>query len=330
MRRIASGRWAHVPMAVLRRAVTALVTLFLASVVVFAAVHALPGGPATALSAEGASPAAIAATNRAYGFNEPLPVQYAHWLDRAAHGQLGASPVTNLPVATQLLQRIPITVELAVLSLIIAIVIGVPAGVAAAARPGRLPDYAASAAALGGLSIPHFWFGIMLIIVFSVQLHLLPSGGFVPIPQSPLANLSHMLLPAIVLGTGLAAVLMRQTRAAMIEALGADYVRTARAKGLDEWRVICVHALRNSLIAVVTVIGLQLGALIAGIVTVEEVFAIPGVGQLTLDSVYRRDYPTLQGVVLLIATAYIAANLLVDLAYTLINPRIRMASGDAA
>lgn len=330
MSRIARGGWAPALLTILRRAGAALVTLLLASLVVFGAVHALPGGPATALSAEGAGPAAIAATNRAYGFDKPLPVQYARWLDRAVHGQLGSSPVTNLPVATQLLQRIPITVELAVLSLLLAIVIGVPAGVAAAARPGRFLDYAASATALGGLSIPHFWFGILLIIVFSVRLHVLPSGGFVPISQSPAANLGHMLLPAVVLGAGLAAVLMRQTRAAMIEALGSDYIRTARAKGLGEWRVIWVHGLRNSLIAVVTVIGLQLGALIAGIVTVEEVFAVPGVGQLTLDSVYRRDYPTLQGVVLLIATAYIVANLLVDLAYTLINPRIRMAAGDAA
>ena len=330
MRLIAGGGAAPVLLAVLRRAVTAVITLFLASLVVFATVHALPGGPATAMSAEGAGPAAVAATNRAYGFDKPLPVQYARWADRAVHGQLGSSPVTNLPVTTQLVQRIPITLELAILSLLLAIVIGVPAGVAAAARPGRFLDYAASATALGGLSIPHFWFGILLILLFSVHLHLLPSGGFVPIPQGPLANLSHMLLPAVVIGAGLAAVLMRQTRAAMIEALGADYVRTARAKGLDEWRVICVHALRNSLIAVVTVIGLQLGALIAGIVTVEVVFDIPGVGQLTLDSVYRRDYPTLQGVVLLIATAYIVANLLVDLAYTVINPRIRMAAGEAA
>jgi peptide/nickel transport system permease protein len=312
-----------------RRLGIAVVTLLLASLVVFAAVHALPGGPATALSTENADPAVIAATSHRYGFDQPLPVQYVRWLGQVAHGQLGTSPITDLPVSTQLAQRIPITAELTVLSLIIAVLIGVPAGVAAAIRPGRPLDYLAGAAGLGGLSIPHFWFGIILILVFAVHLHVLPSGGFVPLPQGLGANLAHMLLPAIVLGTGLAAVIMRHTRAAMLDALGTDYIRTARAKGMPEWRIIWLHALRNSLINVVTVIGLQLGALIAGIVTVEEVFSIPGIGQLTLESVYQRDYPTLQGVVLLTAATYIIANLLVDLAYTVINPRMRARQSSA-
>lgn len=312
-----------------RRLVIAIVTLLLASLVVFAAVHALPGGPATALSRENADPAVIAATIHRYGFDQPLPVQYVRWLGQVAHGQLGTSPINDLPVSTQLAQRIPITAELTLLSLLIAILIGVLAGVAAAIRPGRPLDYLAGAAALGGLSIPHFWFGIILILVFAVHLHVLPSGGFVPLPQGLGANLAHMLLPAIVIGTGLAAVIMRQTRAAMLDALGTDYIRTARAKGMPEWRIIWLHALRNSLINVVTVIGLQLGLLIAGIVTVEEVFNIPGIGQLTLDSVYQRDYPTLQGVVLLTAATYIIANLLVDLTYTVINPRMRTSRATA-
>jgi peptide/nickel transport system permease protein len=312
-----------------RRVVVAIITLLLASLVVFAAVHALPGGPATALSTENADPAVIAATTHRYGFDQPLPVQYLRWLGQVAHGQMGISPINDLPVSTQLAQRIPITAELTFLSLLIAVLIGVPAGVAAAVRPGRALDYLAGAAALGGLSIPHFWFGIILILVFAVHLHVLPSGGFVPLSQGLAANLTHMLLPAIVLGTGLAAVIMRQTRAAMLDALGTDYIRTARAKGMPEWRIIWVHALRNSLINVVTVIGLQLGVLIAGVVTVEEVFNIPGIGQLTLDSVYQRDYPTLQGVVLLTAATYIIANLLVDLAYTVINPRMRIRQATA-
>jgi peptide/nickel transport system permease protein len=311
-----------------QRALTALVTLVLATIVVFAAVHALPGGPATALSAQTGNPAALAATMHRYGFDQPLPVQYAKWLGAVVHGDFGTSPVTDIPVSTQLLQRIPISLELAVLSLLVAVLLGVPAGVAAAVRPGRTLDYAASATALGGLSIPHFWFGIVLILVFAVHLQVLPAGGFVPIGDLG-PNLEHMILPAIVLGTGLAAVLMRQTRAAMLNALGADYVRTARAKGLLEWQVIWVHALRNSLVTVVTVLGLQLGGLIAGIVTVEQVFNIPGIGQLTLDSVYQRDYPTLQGVILLTAAAYIIVNLLTDVAYTLVNPRIRV-TGSAA
>ena len=315
--------------AIARRALVAVVTLLLATIVVFGAVHALPGGPAEALSAETYNPAAIAAAMHRYGFDQPLPVQYARWLGEVLRGQLGTSPVTDIPVSTQLMQRIPITLELAVLGLLFAVVLGIPAGVAAAVRPGRLADYLASGAALGGLSIPHFWFGILAILIFSVHLHVLPSGGFVPLSQGLGGNLSHMVMPAIVLGTGLAAVLMRQTRAAMIEALGADYVRTARAKGLREWQVIWVHALRNSLVTVVTVVGLQLGGLIAGIVTVEEVFNIPGIGQLTLDSVYQRDYPTLQGAVLLTATGYIVVNLLTDVCYTLINPRIRVTGGAA-
>jgi peptide/nickel transport system permease protein len=308
---------------VTRRAVIAIVTLLLASLVVFAAVHALPGGPATALSTENADPAVIAATAHRYGFDQPLPVQYVRWLGQVVHGQLGTSPITDLPVATQLAQRIPITAELTALSLLLAVVIGVPAGVTAATRPGRPRDYVTGATALAGLSIPHFWFGIILILVFAVHLHVLPSGGFVALSQGIGGNLLHMLLPVVVLGTGLAAVLMRQTRADMLDVLGTDYIRTARAKGMPEWRIVWVHALRNSLITVVTVIGLQLGALIAGIVTVEEVFGIPGVGQLTLDSVSQRDYPTLQGVVLLTAATYIIANLLVDVAYTVINPRMR-------
>ena len=310
--------------AIARRVVIALVTLLLATIVVFGAVHALPGGPATALSADSTSPAALAATMARYGFNQPLPVQYVRWIGQVLSGQLGTSPITDIPVATQLEQRIPITLELGVLSLLFAIVLGVPAGVAAAVRPGRLTDWVASTVALGGLSLPHFWFGILGILIFAVHLHVLPSGGFVPLSGGLGENLLHMVMPVIVLGTGLAAVIMRQTRAAMIEALGADYVRTARAKGLRESQVIWIHALRNSLITVVTVVGLQLGGLIAGVVTVEEVFNIPGIGQLTLDSVYQRDYPTLQGAVLLIAAGYIIVNLLTDLSYTLINPRLRV------
>jgi peptide/nickel transport system permease protein len=315
------------PWAIARRTGIALVTLLLATIVVFGAVHALPGGPAAALSADSTNPAALAATMHQYGFDQPLPVQYARWLGEVLRGQFGTSPITDIPVSTQLAQRLPITLELAVLALAFAVALGVPAGVAAAVRPGRLTDWVASAVALGGLSLPHFWFGILAILIFAVHLHVLPSGGFVPLSGGLGGNLSHMVMPVIVLGTGLAAVIMRQTRAAMIEALGADYVRTARAKGLRESQVIWIHALRNSLITVVTVVGLQLGGLIAGVVTVEVVFNIPGIGQLTLDSVYQRDYPTLQGAVLLTAAAYIIVNLLTDVCYTLINPRLRVTTG---
>ena len=314
------------PWLIARRTGIALVTLLLATIVVFGAVHALPGGPAAALSADSTNPAALTATMHQYGFDQPLPVQYARWLGEVLRGQFGTSPITDIPVSTQLAQRLPITLELAVLALAFAVALGVPAGVAAAVRPGRVTDWVASAVALGGLSLPHFWFGILAILIFAVHLHVLPSGGFVPLSGGLGGNLSHMVMPVIVLGTGLAAVIMRQTRAAMIEALGADYVRTARAKGLRESQVIWIHALRNSLITVVTVVGLQLGGLIAGVVTVEVVFNIPGIGQLTLDSVYQRAYPTLQGAVLLTAAAYIIVNLLTDVCYALINPRLRVSS----
>jgi len=209
------------------------------------------------------------------------------------------------------------------------VLIGISAGVVAAVRRGKPADYAATAVALVGLSVPHFWLGIVMIIYFAVQLHWLPAGGYVSLLHHPLDNLRHMLMPAIVLGSGLSAVLMRQMRSAMLNSLGADYVRTARAKGLSEWTVVLRHALRNSLITVTTVIGLQLGALISGAVITEQIFGIPGFGRLTIDSINQRDYTLLQGVVLVAATGYVVVNLAVDLVYSLINPRIRV-SGRAA
>ena len=311
---------------VLRRAGSSLITLFGATIVVFLGVRALPGDPAVALSPESTSPQALHAIRVQYGLDQPLPTQYIVWLGHALRGDLGTSPKTGLPVTQTLLERVPSTVELAVLAMLIALVIGVPVGILAAARRGSLPDYLCSTAALGGLSIPHFWLGILLILAFAVHIPVLPASGFVPVTD-PVANLSHMIMPAFVLGIGLAAVVMRQMRSAMLDSLGADYVRTARAKGMSEWRVVGTHALRNSLVTVVTVLGLQLGVLISGAVITEQIFIIPGIGKLTIDSVFSRDYPSLQGVVLITATGYIVANLLVDIAYSLLNPRIRVAGG---
>jgi len=205
------------------------------------------------------------------------------------------------------------------------VLIGIPAGVIAAVRRGKASDYAATTTALLGLSVPHFWLGLLMIIVFAVNLRWLPAGGYVSFRDDPLGNLEHMLMPAIVLGTGLSAVLMRQMRSDMLTSLGADYVRTARAKGLSEWSVVGKHALRNSLITITTVIGLQLGALISGAVVTEQIFGIAGFGRLTVDSIAQRDYALLQGVVLVAAAGYVVVNLLVDVAYSLINPRIRVA-----
>jgi peptide/nickel transport system permease protein len=313
---------------ILRKTGISLVTLLLATVVVFVGVRALPGDPAVALSAESSNPQALNAIRQEYGLDKPLPAQYVLWLAHAVQGDLGTSPKTGLSVSQSLAERLPITLELTALALLIAVAVGIPVGILAAVRRGSLADYVASTTALAGLSVPHFWLGILFILGFAVSLGWLPASGFVPL-TAPLDNLAHMVMPATVLGIGLAAVVMRQMRSAMLESLGADYVRPARAKGLDERAVVGVHALRNSLITVVTVLGLQLGALISGAVITEQIFIIPGIGKLTIDSVFSRDYPMLQGVVLVTATGYILANLLVDIAYTLLNPRIRVTGGSS-
>jgi len=307
----------------LRKAGAALIVVFLSSIVVFVGIRALPGDPAVALGAENRDPAVMAAIRQSYGLDKPLPVQYVKWISKALRGDLGLD-ARQLPVGHTIITRLPITLELAFLAILVGTVIGVLAGVIAAVRRGKASDHAATATALVGLSVPHFWLGLMMIIAFAVDLHWLPASGYVSFRAHPLGNLEHLLMPALVLGTGLSAVLMRQTRSAMLNSLSADYVRTARAKGLSETAVIGKHALRNSLITVTTVIGLQLGALISGAVITEQIFVIPGFGRLTLDAVNERDYTLLQGVVLVAATGYVVVNLLVDVAYSLLNPRIRV------
>jgi peptide/nickel transport system permease protein len=306
----------------LRKAGAALVVLVLASMLVFLGVRAIPGDPAIALGAENRDPDVIAAIRHKYLLDRPLPVQYAHWIWLALHGDLGVDQ-RELPVAHTIVTRIPITLEIAVLSLVVSVLVGIPAGVIAAVRRGRPEDYVVTAGALVGLSVPHFWLGLLFIIWFAVDLHWLPAGGYVTM-HHPIANLEHMVMPAIVLGTGFAAVLMRQMRSSMLNSLGADYVRTARAKGLSEWSVVGRHAFRNSLITITTLLGLQLGALISGVVITETIFGIAGFGRLTIDAVNQRDYALIQGVVLVTAAGYVLVNLLVDIVYSLLNPRIRV------
>jgi peptide/nickel transport system permease protein len=308
----------------LRKVGAALIVLVLASMLVFVGVRAIPGDPALALGGESRDAAVLAAVRHKYGLDQPVPVQYLHWASLAVRGDLGTDQ-RELSVGRTIVQRLPITLELAGLAILIGSAIGIVAGVLAAVRRGKATDYVATTVALVGLSVPHFWLGILMIIYFAVRLHWLPAGGYVAFSTNPVQNLEHMLMPAIVLGTGLSAVLMRQMRSSMLNALGADYVRTARAKGLSEWSVIAKHALRNSLITVTTVIGLQLGALISGAVITEQIFVIPGFGRLTIDAVNQRDYTLLQGVVLVAAVGYVVVNLLVDVVYSLLNPRIRVA-----
>jgi peptide/nickel transport system permease protein len=309
---------------ILRKAGAALIVVFLASVLVFVGVRAIPGDPALAYAGEDRDPEVLAAIRDKYGLEDPQPVQYVRWIGLALQGDLGTD-TRGLSVTETIVTRLPLTLELAGLAMLIGVLIGIPAGVIAAVRRGKASDYAATTTALLGLSVPHFWLGLLMIIVFAVNLRWLPAGGYVSFRDDPLGNLEHMLMPAIVLGTGLSAVLMRQMRSDMLTSLGADYVRTARAKGLSEWSVVGKHALRNSLITITTVIGLQLGALISGAVVTEQIFGIAGFGRLTVDSIAQRDYALLQGVVLVAAAGYVIVNLLVDVAYSLINPRIRVA-----
>jgi peptide/nickel transport system permease protein len=312
----------------LRKLGAALVVLVLASMLVFAGVRALPGDPATALGAENRDPEVMAAVREKYGLDDPIVVQYLNWVWLALQGDLGVDQ-RGLPVADTIVSRLPITLELAALSLLVGMAIGIPAGIIAAVRRGKPEDYATTSAALVGLSLPNFWLGLMMISLFAVELQWLPAGGYVPFKDDPLRNLEHMVMPAIVLGTGLSAVLMRQMRSSMLSSLDADYVRTARAKGLPERLVVGKHALRNSLITVTTVVGLQLGALISGAVVTESIFVIPGFGRLTIDAINQRDYTLLQGVVLVAAVGYVVVNLTVDLLYSVLNPRIRVSSKPA-
>jgi peptide/nickel transport system permease protein len=308
----------------LRRAGQSLVTLVLATIVVFFGIRALPGDPALALAGEERDPTALAEVRAQYGLDQPILVQYWRWVTEVAHGNLGESLRTGISVSETILSRVPVTLELALLSLLVAIVFGVGAGVVAAVRRGSWTEWLANLAALLGLSVPSFWLGIMLILVFAIILGWLPASGYVSPLTDPVGNLQRMVLPSLVLGAQFAAILMRQTRSAMLQSLGADYVRTARAKGLSERQVVFGHALRNSLITVLTLLGLRLGLLISGAIITEQVFVIPGFGRLLVEAVFTRDYPIIQGVALVSAAAYIFANLAVDLLYSVANPRIRL------
>ncbi|GAA3069054.1 ABC transporter permease [Pseudonocardia yunnanensis] len=304
-------------------------TLVLATIVVFLGVRALPGDPALAFAGEERDPASLAALRERLGLDDSIIVQYGKFVLGALRGDLGESTRTGIPVSTMITTALPVTIELSLLAMLVAVVLGVSTGVVAAVRRGRPAEWFANGLALLGLSVPNFWLGLIAILYLSVGLGAFPASGFVPLTQNPIDNLHHLVLPALVLGTGIAAVVMRQTRSAMLDSLGADYIRTARAKGVSPRGVIGRHALRNSLVVVITIVGLQLGILISGAVVTEGIFSLPGFGKMTIDAVFQRDYPVLQGVVLVTATAYIVINFVVDLAYSLIDPRIRVAGAPA-
>jgi peptide/nickel transport system permease protein len=308
---------------IIRRFLIAIPTLFLVSLFVFALQRALPGDPFLVIAGEERDPEVIARLREIYRMDDPLVVQFFAWLGQVIQGDFGRSLRTGEPVLNLILQKLPVTIQLATASILVAVAIGIPVGILAARRKGTLVDYSASAVALSGLSIPNFWFGIMLILLISVHLKWLPASGYESIFVHPWEAIQRLIMPAFVLGNGLAAFLMRHTRSAMLEVLRSDYVRTARAKGLDEDTVIHRHALRNALVPIITLTTLLFGELLAGAVLTEQVFTIPGFGKLIVDAVFNRDYGVVQGVVLCTAIGFILMNLLADVLYIVVNPRLR-------
>ena len=300
-----------------------LPTLFFVSILIFGLQQLLPGDPAVAMAGEERDPAAIAYLRAKFHLDEPVPVRYGHWLKGVLHGDLGDSVRIQRPVTELIVEKLPVTLELALIAMAIALAIGVTAGVVSAVKRDSAWDHAANAFALWGISTPNFWLGILLILLFSVKLGWLPASGYVSPFEDLKGNLASMIMPAFVLGNAIAAVLMRHTRSAMLNVLSADYVRTAKAKGLPWRRVVLRHALRNAMIPIITLGALEFGTLLSGAVLTEQVFSIPGFGKLIVDAVFNRDYLVVQGVVLFTATAYIALNLFADVAYVLVDPRLR-------
>jgi len=309
---------------IIRRIATIVPTLIFVSLLIFGLQQLLPGDPAMILAGEERDPTVIAHLRETMHLDKPFPVRYLYWVRGVLRGDLGESLRLQQPVRALIADKLPVTLELACIAIIIALAIGIPAGVVSAVKRGTAWDYGANVVALWGLSTPNFWLGIMLILLFSVTLGWLPASGYVSPFEDWRANLASMIMPAFVLGNAIAAVLMRHTRSAMLQVLSSDYVRTARAKGVLERDVVLKHALRNALIPIITLGALEFGTLLSGAVLTEQVFTIPGFGKLIVDAVFNRDYAVVQGVVLFTATAYIVLNLLADVAYAVVNPRIRV------
>jgi len=306
-----------------KRLLQLLPTLFLVSVLIFMLQQLLPGDPALVMAGEEKDPAVIEQIRQQYRLDQPLPVQYAYWIGGVLQGDLGESMRIKQPVAELIKEKLPVTLQLACMAMMFALLIGIPAGVISAVKKGTAWDTGANVFALWGLSTPNFWLGILLIFLFSVKLGWLPASGFVSPFEDLKQSLATTVMPAFVLGNAIAAVLMRHTRSAMLQALSADYVRTARAKGLRAHVVVLRHALRNALTPVITLGALEFGTLLSGAVLTEQVFSIPGFGKLIVDAVFNRDYAVVQGVVLVTATVYVSLNLLADVLYVLVNPRLR-------
>ena len=298
-------------------------TLIIVSMLIFGLQQLLPGDPALIMAGEERDPKVLAEIREQYKLDQPIPVQYLYWVKGVLTGNLGESMRLKSSVSSLVAEKLPVTLQLAFMALLIAIGVGIPAGIVSAVKKETLWDYGANLFALWGLSTPNFWLGILMIFLFSVTLGWLPASGYVRLGEDWKASLATTIMPAFVLGNALAAVLMRHTRSAMLQAMGTDYVRTARAKGLHENRVVLKHALRNAMTPVITLLALDFGTLLSGAVLTEQIFSIPGFGKLIVDSVFNRDYAVVQGVVLVTSSIYISLNLLADVAYVLVNPRLR-------
>ncbi len=311
------------PVYIGKRLLVAIPTLLIISIFVFSLQKVLPGDPVLAMAGEERDPATIEFLREKYRLNDPVPLQYINWLGGVVTGDFGISLRTNQPVLELIGQKLPVTIQLAVMAMFFAMVIGIPIGILAAVKKNTWIDYTANIVALSGLSIPNFWLGIMLILLVSVKLGWLPASGYESIFVDPVRSIETMIMPAFVLGNALAATLMRHTRSAMVAVLSSDYIRTARAKGLSPREIILSHSFRNALLPVITLLALLFGELLAGAVLTEQIFTIPGFGKMTVDAVFTRDYAVVQGIVLCTAVGFILMNLLADIAYVLLNPRLR-------
>lgn len=308
---------------ILRRLLAMVPVLLLVSMVVFSLLHLTPGDPALSILGEEATPQQVEALRNKLGLNQPIPVQYVKWLGAVLRGDLGRSVRSNQPVSEAIAERLPVTVELALLSMVISLAIAIPAGIISAMRRNSVVDTSATFVALLGVSLPNFFLAILLILIFGVKLGWLPPFGYQPLNMGLAENLRRMILPAITLGTALAAIVTRMMRSSLLEVLDQDYVRTARAKGLSESRMIRAHALKNALMPVVTIVGLQIGGLLGGAIITESIFVLPGIGRLLVDAIFQRDFPLVQGVVLFVSLAFLFSNFAVDLLYAYLDPRIR-------
>ena len=311
----------------IRRIVLTVPTLLIVTFLVFLLLFLSPGDPILMLvppdELDQLTDEDLHRLRQKLGLDRPVPLQYADWLVDVLRGDLGRSIHQRRPVADLLATRFPVTLELALLSVAVASIVAIPIGIYTALKPGGVGDFIGNLVALMGVSAPNFWVALLLIVVFAVHLRWLPAGGFTRVSDDPVAHIQRMILPVITLGTALMAVTMRLTRSSMLEALNEDYIRTARSKGLSQRRIVALHALKNALIPVVTTIGLQIGRILGGTVAIELIFSFPGMGKLMLDAIFARDFPVVQGAVLLITLSFIIINLIMDFTYAFIDPRIR-------